>query len=104
MTGVHYVYMLSDVSTHTHHYVGVTEDLKTRLSKHNSGQVKHTSKFAPWIVDAAMRFVAKVLQRTLSSISNQALAVHSPTNIYSRNLEFTHFLTVKVHLTPMNNG
>ncbi len=39
MTGFHYVYMLSDVATHTHHYVGMTQDLKTRLEKHNSGQV-----------------------------------------------------------------
>ena len=37
MTGFHYVYMLSDVATHTHHYVGMTEDLKARLAKHNSG-------------------------------------------------------------------
>ena len=59
MTGFHYVYMLSDVATHTHHYVGMTEDLKARLEKHNSGQVPHTSKFAPWIVDAAIAVRSK---------------------------------------------
>lgn len=64
MTDFHYVYMLSDVATHTHHYVGMTDDLKARIAKHNSGQVPHTSKFAPWVVDAAI------------AVRNKSVAVH----------------------------
>ena len=78
MTGFYYVYMLSDVSTHTHHYVGITEDLKARIDKHNSGQVKHTSKFAPWVVDAAIavrsKQVAAHLERYFKSGPGRAFA------------------------------
>ena len=34
-----YVYMLSDVATRTHHFVGMTEDIEKRSAKHNAGQV-----------------------------------------------------------------
>lgn len=78
MTGFHYVYMLSDVATHTHHYVGMTEDLKARMEKHNSGQVKHTSKFAPWIVDAAIavrsKSIAARLEEYFKSSAGRAFA------------------------------
>lgn len=29
-------------------YTGYTRDIKQRLSDHNSGKVKHTSKYKPW--------------------------------------------------------
>jgi len=78
MTGFHYVYMLSDLATHTHHYVGMTEDLKARLEKHNSRQVPHTSKFAPWIVDAAIavrsKSIAARLERYFKSGAGRAFA------------------------------
>ena len=78
MTGFYYVYMLSDVATHTHHYVGMTESLESRLEKHNSGQVSHTSKFAPWTVDAAIavrnKTIAARLERYFKSGSGRAFA------------------------------
>ena len=78
VTGFHYVYMLSDVATHTHHYVGMTEDLKARLEKHNSGQVPHTSKFAPWIIDVAIavrsKSVAAHLEQYFKSGAGRAFA------------------------------
>jgi len=45
----YYVYMLSDVATHAHHYVGMTlmKPIE-RLAVHNSGSVPHTTKFRPW--------------------------------------------------------
>ena len=39
-----YVYILQSVDR----YVGVTDDLKARLSKHNAGEVSHTAKYLPW--------------------------------------------------------
>ena len=33
--------MLSDKATHTHHYVGMTKDLDSRIAKHNAGNEKH---------------------------------------------------------------
>ena len=78
MTGFYYVYMLSDVATHTHHYVGMTENLESRLEKHNARQVPHTSKFAPWTIDAAIavrdKTTAAQLERYLKSGSGRAFA------------------------------
>jgi putative endonuclease len=31
-----------------HFYVGITDDLRARLARHNAGEVPHTSKFGPW--------------------------------------------------------
>jgi GIY-YIG catalytic domain len=42
-----YVYILESIETPEHYYVGVTDDLRARLQKHNAGDVTHTSKFAP---------------------------------------------------------
>lgn len=78
MTGFYYVYMLSDVATRTHHYVGMTEDIENRLAKHNAGQVPYTSKFAPWTIDAAIavrdKTTAAQLERYLKSGSGRAFA------------------------------
>ena len=78
MTGFYYVYMLSDSATRTHHYVGMTEDVERRLAKHNAGQVPHTSKFAPWTIDAAIavrgKMTAAQLERYLKSGSGRAFA------------------------------
>ncbi len=42
-----YVYILKSEDS-DHFYVGVTDDLRTRLAKHNAGEVPHTSKYGPW--------------------------------------------------------
>ena len=42
-----YVYILRSTVGGERFYVGVTEDLRDRLRKHNSGKVAHTSKFVP---------------------------------------------------------
>ena len=59
MTKFYYVYLLIDVTTGTHRYTGVTEDLQTRLAKHNAGEVPHTSKFKPWKVESYFAFETK---------------------------------------------
>ena len=70
--------MLSDVATRTHHYVGMTENLESRLEKHNARQVPHTSKFAPWTIDTAIalrnKTIAARLERYLKSGSGRAFA------------------------------
>lgn len=52
----HYVYILRDCATGQHHYTGVTQNLQPRLEMHNSGQVPHTAKFAPWYIETAIAF------------------------------------------------
>jgi putative endonuclease len=54
-----YVYRLVSEPSPDRHYVGLTEDLKVRLKKHNSGVVPHTSKYLPWEVDSAHAFKSK---------------------------------------------
>ena len=59
MQNFHYVYILTDVATGRHHYVGSTQDLSARLAKHNAGDVPHTSKFKPWRIEMAIAFDSK---------------------------------------------
>ena len=61
---MHYAYILRSLSHPDQRYIGSTSDLRARLTKHNSGQVPHTSKFAPWVVDAAI------------AVRNKSVAVH----------------------------
>ena len=56
VTGFYYVYILRDVATGQHHYIGVTQNLQERLSRHNACHVPHTSKFAPWYIETAIAF------------------------------------------------
>ena len=43
-----YVYVLESLHEQGRFYVGITEDLKSRLKEHNAGEVFHTTKFKPW--------------------------------------------------------
>ena len=78
MSNFYYVYMLSDKATRTHHYVGMTKDLDSRIAKHNAGQVSHTSKFTPWINDAAIAVrdnkVAAHLEQYIKTGAGRAFA------------------------------
>ena len=51
-----YVYILQSVEHLERHYVGVTTDLRSRLQKHNAGEVSHTSKYAPWAIKTYIAF------------------------------------------------
>ena len=51
-----YVYILQSVASADQHYVGITKDLKNRLSKHNAKAVPHTSKYAPWRLNTYIAF------------------------------------------------
>ncbi|MBR7138051.1 MAG: GIY-YIG nuclease family protein [Lentisphaeria bacterium] len=48
MQNFHCVYILIDTTAKTHRYIGSTQDLSARLTKHNVGEVPHTSEFSPW--------------------------------------------------------
>ena len=72
-----YVYFLESLDSE-HFYVGITDDLRARLAKHNAGEVPHTSKYGPWRIrtysafDDATRAVA--FERYLKSGSGRAFA------------------------------
>ena len=50
-----YVYILDSLNGQRF-YVGLTEDLRERLRKHNAGEVPHTAKFKPWAIKTAIAF------------------------------------------------
>ncbi|MGA7840315.1 MAG: GIY-YIG nuclease family protein, partial [Candidatus Acidiferrales bacterium] len=59
-------------------YTGVTDDLKARLSKHNSGDVTHTAKYRPWRLKSYVAFAdearAIAFEKYLKSGSGRAFA------------------------------
>ena len=55
----HYVYILRSASHPEQTYVGLTDDLKARLAKHNEGGSPHTSKFRPWEIETAVAFTSR---------------------------------------------
>ena len=72
-----YVYILQSLSRE-HFYTGITDDLVARLSKHNSGEVAHTSKFRPWRIKTYIEFTdescAIAFEKYLKSGSGRAFA------------------------------
>jgi predicted GIY-YIG superfamily endonuclease len=54
-----YVYILQSQSDAKHFYIGLTEDLHSRLKKHNAGEVPFTSTFRPWRIKMAIAFTDK---------------------------------------------
>ena len=73
-----YVYILQSLSAADAFYVGQTEDLASRLTKHNSGEVPHTSKNRPWRIKTAVAFTdhvrALAFEQYLKTASGRAFA------------------------------
>jgi putative endonuclease len=76
--GMKYVYILRSLGTEQHFYVGLTDDLRDRLKRHNAGDVPHTSKFRPWAIKTYVAFdnpdKAVAFERYLKSPSGRAFA------------------------------
>jgi len=74
----YYVYRLVSVSQPGRRYVGLTEDLKSRLAKHNRGEVPHSAKYVPWRIDSAHAFTdrekASHFERYLKSHAGREFA------------------------------
>ena len=64
--------------TQNRYYTGMTNDLRSRLQKHNAGDVPHTSKFAPWAIKTYVAFSdrqqAIAFEMYLKSPSGRAFA------------------------------
>ena len=73
-----YVYILESLAQGGRFYVGVTEDLRARLAKHNKGHVAHTSKYCPWRIKTYVAFSdqqqALQFEKYLKSASGRAFA------------------------------
>jgi predicted GIY-YIG superfamily endonuclease len=72
-----YVYILENHDSE-HFYVGITDDLRVRLTKHNAGEVTHTSKYKPWRIKTYVAFSdeerAFEFEKYLKSASGRAFA------------------------------
>ena len=73
-----YVYLLQSEQDAEHFYTGITDDLDSRLSKHNSGEVAHTAKYRPWHITCFVAFAgdrrAFAFEKYLKSGSGRAFA------------------------------
>ncbi|MPZ37800.1 MAG: GIY-YIG nuclease family protein [Rhizobiales bacterium] len=73
-----YVYILQSISDPDRFYIGITEDLRIRVNKHNAGEVFHTAKFKPWTIKNYFAFSdpkkAYAFERYLKSGSGRAFA------------------------------
>jgi predicted GIY-YIG superfamily endonuclease len=58
-------------------FTGVS-DLRSRLKKHNAGEVSHTAKYAPWTIKSYIAFTdekqAFAFEKYLKSASGRAFA------------------------------
>ncbi len=75
---MHYVYLLQSEASVGERYVGVTSDLRRRLTDHNARKSPHTSKYAPWKLVTYVAFSNKEkadsFERYLKSGSGHAFA------------------------------
>jgi predicted GIY-YIG superfamily endonuclease len=73
-----YVYLFESIDHPDESYVGLTDDLRTRLAAHNAGQSPHTAKFKPWRLVTYVAFSddakAVAFERYLKSASGRAFA------------------------------
>ena len=51
-----YVYLLRSLSNPKQRYIGLTSNLRQRLSDHNEGKSTHTLKFRPWKIETYVAF------------------------------------------------
>jgi putative endonuclease len=74
----YYVYILKSEHFTETYYTGFTTKLEERLSKHNNGEVPHTSKYKPWFVKNYIAFTDKdkalAFEKYLKSHSGRAFA------------------------------
>ena len=72
------VYILRSVRNSNLHYMGVCNDLKARLTEHNTGECKATNKGGPWKVETAIYFSdekkATAFERYLKTGSGRAFS------------------------------
>jgi putative endonuclease len=73
-----YVYLLESIDDPAQTYVGLTDDLRARLTAHNAGQSPHTAKFKPWRLVTYVAFSdadkAVAFERYMKSASGRAFA------------------------------
>ena len=72
----YYVYILF-TKVHNRYYIGQTNDIKSRIDRHNSGVEKSTKPYIPWkligFIEKATRSEAMVLEKKLKNLNVEDL-------------------------------
>lgn len=75
---MHYVYLIRSIVSPQKTYIGLTADLRKRISTHNAGGSKHTAKYLPWELVSYHAFAdelrAREFEHYLKTGSGQAFA------------------------------
>jgi len=75
---MHYVCLIRSLNSPEQKYIGLTDNLKARLKKHNEGGSPHTAKFKPWVLHTYLAFStrkqASSFEAYLKSHSGKAFA------------------------------
>jgi len=75
---MYYVYILRSLHYKEQIYIGLTNDVRKRLSDHNSGHSEHTAKYKPWNLEMYLVFKTKTkaaeFEKYLKSHSGRAFA------------------------------
>ena len=53
---MYYVYLIRSINYPQQTYIGLTDNLKLRIAKHNGGGSPHTAKFKPWVLKTYLAF------------------------------------------------
>jgi len=73
-----YVYILQSEVAPERFYIGLTDNLRERLQKHNSGDVRYTNRLRPWRVKTALAFTDRIkaaaFEKYLKTSSGRAFA------------------------------
>ncbi|MBV9732990.1 MAG: GIY-YIG nuclease family protein [Verrucomicrobia bacterium] len=56
---MHFVYIIVSVPCPERYYVGLTDNVRLRLSHHNDGIVRSTTAFRPWRLRTAICFSSR---------------------------------------------
>ena len=74
----YWVYILESEMNGSY-YVGQTEDVSERLSRHNDGRENYTSAYRPWrllgVIEKQTRSEAILLERKLKNLSRERLMI-----------------------------
>ena len=87
------VYIIRSISSPVQTYIGFSEDVHSRLIKHNKGDCPHTSKYLPWELEFYCAFKTKKnaldFETYLKSHSGKAFAAKRLLPNYSQHSEIS---------------
>ena len=81
---LYYVYLIESSSVQAQRYVGMTTNLKQRLTEHNTGKSRHTSNSSHGGSGLTSRLPIGPKRRPSSAISNPDRATRSPISAYGK--------------------